>query len=117
MKRLVCLAFVILSVPALAQSGRLQVGERVDHLIETAHPYGFADSETAQLVRTDAISHPGGTYIAVHFARFDLAPGEEQVFEVNLRRPPGRARLRVLPHVLGHGSFEELGGPVWEGEI
>ena len=48
---------------------------------------------------------------------FDLAPGDEQRFEVAVRRPPGPARLRVLPHVLGHGSFEELGGPVWEGEI
>ncbi len=48
---------------------------------------------------------------------FDLAPGEEQIFQVAVRRPPGPARLRVLPHVLGHGSFQELGGPVWEGDI
>lgn len=48
---------------------------------------------------------------------FDLVPGEEHLFEVAVRRPPGPARLRILPHVLGHGSIEELGGPVWEAEI
>ncbi len=48
---------------------------------------------------------------------FDLEPGEEHVFRVSLRRPPGPARLRILPHVLGHGSFAELDGPVWESEL
>ncbi|MEE8526649.1 MAG: glycosyltransferase [Thermoanaerobaculia bacterium] len=48
---------------------------------------------------------------------FDLDPGQEHVFEVSLRRPPGPAWLRILPHVLGHGSFAELDGPVWESEL
>ena len=48
---------------------------------------------------------------------FDLEPGAEHVFEVDVRRPPGPARLCLLPHVLGHSSFAELQGPVWEGEI
>ncbi len=47
----------------------------------------------------------------------DLEPGEEYVFEVALRRPLGPARLRVLPHIFDHGSFAELGGPVWEADI
>ncbi len=48
---------------------------------------------------------------------FDLEPGDEHVFEVELRRPLGPARLRVLPHVLGSEGFASLGGPVWEREI
>ncbi len=48
---------------------------------------------------------------------FDLEPGEEHLFEIELRRPLGRARLRVEPHVLSHQGFAGLGGPVWDREI
>jgi glycosyltransferase involved in cell wall biosynthesis len=44
----------------------------------------------------------------------DLAPGESCTLEVTARRPPGRSRLVVEPHVLGAGGFHVLGGPVWE---
>lgn len=57
----------------------------------------------------------------------DLAAGERAEIAVVLRRPAGPARLEVLPRVMGaHGSsrsgaaargFEELGGPVWRGEV
>ncbi len=47
----------------------------------------------------------------------DLDPGEEFVFNFELRRPLGPVRLRVLPHVLGFTSFPDLGGPVWDAEI
>ena len=41
--------------------------------------------------------------------------GVEIVVEV--RRPPGPARLRIEPHVLGVAGFSALGGPVWEAEL
>ena len=47
----------------------------------------------------------------------DLEPGEEFVFNFELRRPMGPVRLRVLPHVLGFTSFPDLGGPVWDAEL
>ncbi len=43
-----------------------------------------------------------------------LGPGEGCRLIVAVRRPPGRARLRIEPHVLGHAGFGVLGGPVWE---
>jgi glycosyltransferase involved in cell wall biosynthesis len=47
----------------------------------------------------------------------DVAPGEEAAVEVAVRRPPGPARLVVEPQVVGVGSFPQLGGPIWEGEL
>lgn len=46
-----------------------------------------------------------------------LDPGEEHLFAIDLRRPLGRACLRIEPHVLGHQGFSGLGGPVWEREL
>ncbi|MDI9632412.1 MAG: glycosyltransferase [Acidobacteriota bacterium] len=47
----------------------------------------------------------------------DLAPGEGAEIVVEVRRPPGPARLRIEPHVLGVAGFSALGGPVWEAEL
>ncbi len=58
----------------------------------------------------------------------DLQPGEEAIFETEVRRPVGGATLRVEPHVDQSGSgakafapswlgFSELGGPWWGREI
>jgi glycosyltransferase involved in cell wall biosynthesis len=47
----------------------------------------------------------------------DLAPGEEATLELDVRRPPGRARLRIEPHVLGVGGATALAGAVWESEL
>lgn len=47
----------------------------------------------------------------------DLPPGKTHRFELTLRWPRGRTRLRVMPHVLGQVGFVERGGPMWEGEI
>jgi len=48
---------------------------------------------------------------------FDLDPGHEHWFPLELRRPPGATRLCVVPHVFGHRGFPDLGGPAWEAEI
>jgi hypothetical protein len=47
----------------------------------------------------------------------DLAPGEEATLELDVRRPLGRARLRIEPHVLGVAGATALGGAVWESEL
>ena len=49
--------------------------------------------------------------------RRDLPPGERAEVVVEVRRPPGPARLRIEPHVLGAAGFASLGGPVWEAEL
>jgi len=48
---------------------------------------------------------------------FDLDPGEQHCFEVELRRPLGEVHLRLLPHVLDFTGFHHLGGPWWEARI
>ena len=47
----------------------------------------------------------------------DLEPGAEVSLSIELRRPLGRARLRIEPHVLGVAGATALGGPVWEDEL
>lgn len=47
----------------------------------------------------------------------DLPPGGEQAFELPLRRPPGRVRLRVVPRLIEMGDLPRFGGPYWEGEV
>jgi glycosyltransferase involved in cell wall biosynthesis len=44
----------------------------------------------------------------------DLPPGEEAVFETDVRRPPGFAHLWIEPHLFGGLGFSKLGGPRWE---
>ena len=44
----------------------------------------------------------------------DLAPGEQHMLELDLRRPlADDVRLELVPHVLDHTSLDELGGPRW----
>jgi glycosyltransferase involved in cell wall biosynthesis len=47
----------------------------------------------------------------------DLPPGASCRIPVVLRRPPGPARLRIEPHVLGGAGLSELGGSAWEREL
>lgn len=47
----------------------------------------------------------------------DLAPGERHVFELDVRRPPGPATLRVVPQVVGGRALAEMGGPSWEAAL
>ncbi|HEX3527576.1 MAG TPA: glycosyltransferase family 4 protein [Thermoanaerobaculia bacterium] len=47
----------------------------------------------------------------------DLAPGEEAVFEADVRRPPGppgSAHLWIEPHLFGGLGISKYGGPRWE---
>lgn len=49
--------------------------------------------------------------------RRDLEAGERVVFDLEVRRPLGAARLHIEPHVVGQRGFWALGGPWWESEI
>jgi len=47
----------------------------------------------------------------------DLEPLEAWSFRLRIRRPLGRCRLRVEPHVAGLGGFSSVGGPVWDAPL
>ncbi|MEM9290996.1 MAG: PKD domain-containing protein [Acidobacteriota bacterium] len=61
------------------------VGEHVDAVYETAHPYIATSTKQPTLIHTDTIQHSGAVYIAVHFERMALAPGDHVV----VRSPSG----------------------------
>jgi len=67
-------AAILAVAPALSQAP-LKVGEYEDIHIETPHPYPLGAGGD-NVVWRDRISHPGATYISVHFGWFDLAPGD-----------------------------------------
>lgn len=70
---------------------RLQVGEYEAVKIATDHPYGGAASAGhARLAARHVLSHPGATYIAPRFSRFELAPGDW----VEVRSPDGSRSWR-----------------------
>jgi len=47
----------------------------------------------------------------------DLAAAEETTVELAVRRPPGPARLRIEPWLIGMANFPDLGSLAWEGEL
>ena len=61
---------------SLLQQGRLQVGEYVSAAIDSPHPYSGLSTTKHQLVYSREIYHPGATYIAPHFGRFELSKGD-----------------------------------------
>ncbi|MEM7351819.1 MAG: trypsin-like peptidase domain-containing protein [Acidobacteriota bacterium] len=69
--------FLAWTAPLSAQP--VTVGEHVDAGIETPHPYPAGDGTAAKLVWSDEIYFPDATYIAPHFERFQLAPGDRVV--------------------------------------
>ncbi|MCU0294004.1 MAG: choice-of-anchor J domain-containing protein, partial [Thermoanaerobaculaceae bacterium] len=71
-------------LPAWAATGPEKVGEVYPVLLQTPHPAPMAaPGKPAWL---EIVSHPGASYIAVHFSRLRLGPGEQVV----LRTPDGR---------------------------
>lgn len=60
----------------LYQQGRLQVGEYVSAAIDSPHPYAGLSTTRPQLIHSREIYHPGATYIAPHFSRFELGEGD-----------------------------------------
>ncbi len=81
------LVAALLLTPALAaQRGPAIVGEHQFETFETPHPYPSSGSESPLLSWSDEIFFPDATYIAVHFSRFQLAPGDYLV----VRSPDGK---------------------------
>jgi hypothetical protein len=92
MRRAAGLGIVLFLASAAAPAtAMLRVGEDVPRVVETAHPYaGPGPRERAELVRADTLHHSGATYVAVHFSRFELAPGDHVV----VRSPDGAQAWR-----------------------
>ena len=89
-------SLLLIPAPADAAScsvdtqGPLQVGDVVETLYETAHPYHAPVTQTHQLVRSEEIHRPGATYLAPHFSRFELAQGDYVI----VRSPSGERSWR-----------------------
>ncbi len=79
-------ASLYLAPSLAAQRGPAIVGEHQYETFETPHPYPSSGSESALLSWSDEVYFPDATYIAVHFSRFDLAPGDYLV----VRSPDGK---------------------------
>jgi hypothetical protein len=81
-------SIVVLSCLLVAASVAAQpvtIGEHVKERFATAHPYPAGDGGAEALVWSDEIFFDGAIYIAPHFARFELAPGDKVV----IRSPDG----------------------------
>ncbi len=81
---IIAILLALAATPLLAQKP-VTVGEHVTLRFATPHPHPAGDGEAARLVWSDEIFHPGAVYIAPHFARFQLAPGDRVV----IRSPDG----------------------------
>lgn len=114
----IALSIGLLAMPASAQ--KVTAGEHIQDILETPHPYPSSGKSEPEVTWIDQVSYPGATYIAVHFAHFDLAPGDFVV----VRTPDnkyrwtytgqGRANLGTSPegffatHVVGDVALVEL---------
>lgn len=124
-------AFGLATAPgASAQGpGRTVIGEEIPVVLESAHPHARAAGATPELVWSETLDHPSATYIAVHFERFDLAPGDWVVVRApdggQARRYEGLGRAGLgrsaegfwAVHVKGEAAVVELwsagGEPGW----
>ncbi|HEV2853812.1 MAG TPA: DUF4082 domain-containing protein [Thermoanaerobaculia bacterium] len=92
------------SLPSfLTQGGRVRVGEEIETLRETSHPYSGWPGERAEKVWSEEIYYPGAAYIAPHFSRFHLAPGDSVI----VRSPDGSRSWKYE----GFGNGELGKGP------
>ncbi len=62
--------------PSVSAWGVIQVGEHFPAEIETPLDYSGTAGPEPEAVWSYELSHPGATYIAIHFVDFDLAPGD-----------------------------------------
>ncbi len=86
MRRFANIAIICaLSATSLAAQGPLTIGEHVKSRFASPHPHPAGNADAARLVWSDRVFHPGAVYIAPHFARFELAPGDRVV----VRSPDG----------------------------
>ncbi len=60
----------------LAWGQPITIGEHVPHVLATEHPYAKPAASNPILVMKEVVYYPQATYIAIHFNRFELAPGD-----------------------------------------
>lgn len=93
---LLLVAFMMSATSLVVAGGSVEkIGEESVMRRETPHPVPAA--ELQRIAWQDTFTYPKATYIAVHFSRFDLAPGEKVVVST----PDGRYAY----------EFEGLGKP------
>jgi subtilisin-like proprotein convertase family protein len=78
-----------LAVGSEARAQPVEAGYEVRYQAESPHPYPPGHGK--EPAWTTTISHPGATYIAVHFDRFELGPGDQVVV-----RSPSEKQHRVF---------------------
>ena len=96
------------------------VGEHVPGDVETLHPYETSRSAEPVLTRSDVVTYPAATYIALHFERFELAEGDFVIVrspdhkQVYRYTDKGRMNLGADPngffatHIKGDTAIVEL---------
>ncbi len=95
----ICL-FLFVSVSA---GQVVKIADEEQEILETAHPYVGGDP-AGRVVWSKTLHWPEASYIAVHFERFELAPGDTLV----LQDPAGRYR-----HTYQGRGFMDRGGQFW----
>jgi hypothetical protein len=77
----ICCIVVMLLVGALnvMAEAPLKVGERYRLSVDSSKPEGDLTPEATTTGFRWTLTHTGATYIAIHFEKFDLGPGEELV--------------------------------------
>lgn len=100
----ICTLLVLSQVPFAAAQAPLVVGEDIFEVYETSHPYVGTQTGVPQVVRAFEVSFPGATYIAPHFDRFELAPGDFVI----VRSPDGSRSWRYEGS--GKGDMGRNGG-------
>ncbi|REJ73008.1 MAG: hypothetical protein DWQ36_22405 [Acidobacteria bacterium] len=84
---LLVLLALLLAAASQTAAQKVRVGEYVHQTFESRHPYLGVETEAGpQLIVEQTIHHPGATYIAPHFAKLDLPPGDRIV----VRSPDGQ---------------------------
>ncbi|MEM7350197.1 MAG: serine protease [Acidobacteriota bacterium] len=86
------------------ERGPLQVGEVVEQQFDTAHPYSGLGTKGFQRISSQEIHLPGATYVAPHFSRFELAPGDYVI----ARSPDNRRSWRYERY--GKGELGKTDG-------
>ncbi|MEM8962741.1 MAG: trypsin-like peptidase domain-containing protein [Acidobacteriota bacterium] len=129
MRRTILLSLLIavsllLAGPASGQ--KVNVGEHVAVDMGTSHPYSSSGSLEPVLTTTEQIVHPDATYVAVHFAKMDLAAGDFVIVRSPdfaqqwMYRGQGRHGLGATPdgffatHIKGDTAIVELWTSGWE---
>jgi hypothetical protein len=77
-----------MSLAAIDATEPARIGEVVHEVFQTPHPYPASGAAEPRLTWSDQVVYPGATYISLHFARFELAAGDEVV----VRSPDGTQR-------------------------